>query len=95
MIRSKKEKEREKHKLGLALFKSIKHWEDMILWAVRQDAGDPVELNDMLDALGETWFAEYCALCKHFNDDCDLCVMTPVCDADPAAISAWQQVQFS
>lgn len=64
-----------------ALAESIAHWGRMIDWAEKQDPKDNASEFAMKDAIGETWFASDCALCRLCNGKvglykkCDICIL--------------------
>ena len=50
------------------VFASVRHWERMVAWARTRDEKDGVSMGDMVSAIGESWGAEDCALCRLYYD---------------------------
>ena len=68
-----------------ALRDSITHWKRMISWAKAQ-VGE-VWIIDMIGALREVWYGDYCPLCEQF--DCTTCPLAHMFGECGMTRNAW------
>ncbi len=80
-----------------AVQESIEHWERMILWVDGlNNKNDRPNDDKMTDAIDESWYGEYCLLCKEFKgcQACPLKISFGVCTNDDSK-NAWKLVRHS
>ena len=77
-----------------AIKESISHWKRMIKWVSKlKDKKEFPYENDMELHLGESWSAEYCSLCQHY--DCFGCPLTRAGKCCEEGASPWRSVSNS
>ena len=57
---------------------TLMHYNRMIKWAESQDPIDPVDCDEMIEAIDEGWGSSNCPYCKQYWEENDSCPLTNV-----------------
>lgn len=80
-----------------AVRKSIAHWERMRAWVRKQPGREWIDRIDMMQAIGEDWYAGSCPLCEYWGlaKHCEQCVISRVSFKCTSFQSVWMAVDMT